>query len=169
MARTRPKRWLLALLAWATFILIATSIPNPQSPIPPTPGADKAAHVLLYLPLAWLAIRWRQALAAERPVAKQASLEGPGTGVGESRPDGDDRNSPSVASASSNERRMTATGSEILLVAAVLFLFAAADEFHQSFIPGRSCDPLDWAADASAILLGIPAALYRGRSPRPDR
>ncbi len=34
-------------------------------------------------------------------------------------------------------------------------VYGAIDELHQKFIPGRSCDILDWLADVIGILLGI--------------
>lgn len=37
-------------------------------------------------------------------------------------------------------------------------LYGASDEFHQYFVPGRSCDPADWAADTLGALAG--AFLY---------
>jgi VanZ family protein len=33
-------------------------------------------------------------------------------------------------------------------------LYAASDEIHQYFVPGRECDALDFAADAIGIALG---------------
>jgi len=39
-----------------------------------------------------------------------------------------------------------------LLIGAV---YAMIDEFHQLFIPGRSCDILDWSADVIGLLLGL--------------
>ncbi len=33
--------------------------------------------------------------------------------------------------------------------------YAALDELHQLFIPGRDCDLLDWMSDASGVLLGL--------------
>ena len=44
------------------------------------------------------------------------------------------------------------------LVAAGLALFAAVDEWHQLFIPGRSMELVDWIADSVGVLTGI--ALY---------
>lgn len=33
--------------------------------------------------------------------------------------------------------------------------YAALDEIHQLFIPGRDCDILDWLSDTSGVLLGL--------------
>jgi len=43
----------------------------------------------------------------------------------------------------------------IATAAAVSFLYALSDEYHQSFVPGRDSDPLDVLTDT----LGIAAAL----------
>ena len=44
-------------------------------------------------------------------------------------------------------------------------LYAASDEWHQSFVPGRSCDVFDWLADtagaALAVTLYVKWAWYR--------
>jgi VanZ family protein len=51
------------------------------------------------------------------------------------------------------------------LIAALCFLYGLADEWHQSFVPGRSCDVGDALADvAGAALAG--AALSRPRFTR---
>lgn len=42
-------------------------------------------------------------------------------------------------------------------------LFAASDEWHQSFVPGRSCDPKDWMADMTGTTLAV-VAWWRARS-----
>ena len=34
-------------------------------------------------------------------------------------------------------------------------LYAVSDEFHQSFVPGRSCELRDMAIDSSGVLLGV--------------
>jgi VanZ family protein len=33
--------------------------------------------------------------------------------------------------------------------------YAAIDELHQTFIPGRSCDILDWSADTIGVIIGV--------------
>lgn len=47
------------------------------------------------------------------------------------------------------------------LIAALVIgsLYGVTDEFHQLFVPSRSCDPVDWAVDTVASLCG--AALTR--------
>ena len=46
-------------------------------------------------------------------------------------------------------------------------LYGAIDEWHQSFVPGRDPDPVDWAADTAGALLG--AALVVGLPRRRSR
>ena len=33
--------------------------------------------------------------------------------------------------------------------------YGALDELHQLFIPGRSCDILDWTADTVGVIIGV--------------
>jgi VanZ family protein len=37
---------------------------------------------------------------------------------------------------------------------AITIAYGASDEFHQSFVPGRTADVLDWVADARGAVLG---------------
>lgn len=46
------------------------------------------------------------------------------------------------------------------LPALFLVLFAAADEFHQHWIPGRSVEFWDWGADAAGVLVGYALAIW---------
>lgn len=52
-------------------------------------------------------------------------------------------------------------GPRAALIAALAIgsLYGVTDEFHQLFVPERSCDPADWAVDTAAALIG--AALMR--------
>lgn len=52
-------------------------------------------------------------------------------------------------------------GPRAALIAALAIgsLYGVTDEFHQLFVPERSCDPADWAVDTVACLIG--AALTR--------
>ena len=43
-------------------------------------------------------------------------------------------------------------------------LYAFSDELHQLFVPGRSCDPLDFLADSMGIAVGIVIVLWAHRS-----
>lgn len=47
-----------------------------------------------------------------------------------------------------------------LLGLAVASLYGVSDEWHQSFVPGRSSDVMDWVADTSGAALAI--GLYLG-------
>ena len=42
-------------------------------------------------------------------------------------------------------------------------LFAGSDEWHQSFVPGRSCDIKDWIADMTGTTLAV-VAWWRARA-----
>ncbi len=42
-------------------------------------------------------------------------------------------------------------------------LFAASDEIHQAFVPGRNADVFDWCADALGILTAFTLAAKRKR------
>ncbi len=44
-----------------------------------------------------------------------------------------------------------------LAIVAGIALFAAADEWHQQFIPGRSMELLDWISDTAGAALGAAA------------
>ena len=48
-------------------------------------------------------------------------------------------------------------------VLAAVGAFAALDEGHQQWIPGRSGDPADWVADLAGATLGIAGFRARGR------
>lgn len=51
-------------------------------------------------------------------------------------------------------------GSAIWAISGILcFFYALSDEFHQAFVPGRSCEFSDLIADFAGILTGL-AVLY---------
>lgn len=60
------------------------------------------------------------------------------------------------------ERRRT-----VLIVAiALASAYGATDEFHQLFVEGRFCDPVDWITDTAGAALGaILAMMYRRAVP----
>lgn len=49
---------------------------------------------------------------------------------------------------------------EALLLALALTVFAAIDEWHQRFIPGRFPDVADWVADTVGVLIGVAGVSY---------
>lgn len=55
-----------------------------------------------------------------------------------------------------------------LLATLLASLYGISDEFHQIFVPQRSCDPADWAVDTIAALIGalICCALLKRHSKR---
>lgn len=55
-----------------------------------------------------------------------------------------------------NGSRVTAAA---VLALAAISLFGALDEWHQQFIPQRSMDLLDWAADTTGATIGTLLAL----------
>ncbi len=59
-------------------------------------------------------------------------------------------------------------GRVVVLAVLVAAAYGATDEWHQSYVPGRDADPLDWAADASGAILGAAGAVLalRGRTAR---
>lgn len=45
-------------------------------------------------------------------------------------------------------------GRACLLAIAIASCYGATDEFHQLFVPGRMCDPVDWVVDTCGASLG---------------
>jgi len=66
-------------------------------------------------------------------------------------------------------RGQVASGISVGAAATLGLLYAASDEWHQSFVPGRSADAADWIADAVGVVLGL-TLYHRGRRrwARPD-
>ncbi len=54
------------------------------------------------------------------------------------------------------------------LAAVLAAAYGATDEWHQAYVPGRTSDPADWAADAAGAIAGATAAVLalRGRTAR---
>ena len=51
----------------------------------------------------------------------------------------------------------------VLMVLLGIAVFAALDEWHQQFIPGRSMDVFDWLADISGAVIGTVVAVVAPR------
>ena len=49
------------------------------------------------------------------------------------------------------------------VAAAIAFVYALSDEFHQSFVDGRDADPLDVLVDACGIATAVLLSRARGR------
>jgi VanZ family protein len=45
-------------------------------------------------------------------------------------------------------------------------LYAASDELHQAYVPGRVGAPLDWALDTVGVVIGVALLLRRRARPR---
>lgn len=69
-----------------------------------------------------------------------------------------------VGRALRREGRRVELAATTLLWAGTLALFAAVDEWHQDFIPGRSSDRIDWLADVVASTAGLILATTSLRS-----
>jgi VanZ family protein len=71
-----------------------------------------------------------------------------------------------LAALAARALRVAGRGRRPALLAAVAAasLYGAADEWHQSFVPGRDPDPRDWAADTAGAILGAAAAVGLPRS-----
>ena len=46
-----------------------------------------------------------------------------------------------------------------LAAIAIASLYGVTDELHQSFVPGRMCDPADWLTDTLGATLGVGIAV----------
>ena len=69
--------------------------------------------------------------------------------------------------AANTVRQVTNKGKRVFLISLCWCSFyAATDEFHQYFIPGRSCMWQDWLLDTIGALIGIGGVLLFSRSRR---
>ncbi|MBD0319601.1 MAG: VanZ family protein [Gemmatimonadetes bacterium] len=63
-----------------------------------------------------------------------------------------------------------ATGVGALPLVIAGSLYGVSDEVHQSFVPGRSPDPLDWVADTLGVIAGVLAFFrFHRRRARAER
>jgi len=60
---------------------------------------------------------------------------------------------------SASRWKLSFTRIKLLIIALIIgSIYAAFDEFHQFFVPGRNCDLFDWVADAIGLAVGIAVA-----------
>lgn len=67
-------------------------------------------------------------------------------------------------------RRREPAWRSLVLAVALASLYGVTDEFHQSFVPGRMPDPVDWLVDTAGALTaatGVLLYLRRRAQPRP--
>lgn len=127
-----PGDWVLALENW-----LKALINMPQRP--PTPGwfpADKVVHVMLFLITALpvtLAIRARVRRHYQAPQPEQGQS----------------------VSAEKTRLRLDQVGTTAFIL---MLILGVLTEWIQSFIPGRSADPMDLVADLVGSVLGIALA-----------
>lgn len=61
----------------------------------------------------------------------------------------------------------TFSGHNPIILGIIAFIiavaYAASDEFHQSFVPGRNADALDWLADSLGATAGSLIILKKGK------
>lgn len=57
----------------------------------------------------------------------------------------------------------------VFISIALASLYAVTDEFHQSFVPGRLCDPADWLTDTLGATLGAAGVAARVAAKRVRR
>jgi VanZ family protein len=55
-------------------------------------------------------------------------------------------------------------GAGVWIPAMILLAFAAADEYHQHWIPGRSPEWWDWAADTAGVMIGYALGAVANRA-----
>ena len=60
-------------------------------------------------------------------------------------------------------RPVTRPGTSLAIAAAISFLYAISDEYHQSFVEGRAGSPVDVAIDSIGIVLAAALVRYDGR------
>lgn len=54
-------------------------------------------------------------------------------------------------------------GRALLLAAIITSAYGATDEFHQRYVPNRSCDVWDWTADTLGGTIAATACAYESR------
>lgn len=59
------------------------------------------------------------------------------------------------------QRRWSALArNAVVMTVVIAIVYGASDELHQSFVPGRTADFLDWIADSAGAAIGIALSLW---------
>lgn len=67
-----------------------------------------------------------------------------------------------------NQNQKMPKGAKVLICLILLLLFAASDEWHQHFVPGREVALKDWLMDALGVLAGSGLYIRRQNWFRPS-
>lgn len=129
----KPLRWLPALL-WATLIFVASSRSNPLPVSMPFVGVDKVVHTLIYGILSVLVFF---ALGPVQSLPPKRAMH-----------DGGAQQASLV---------WLRAGITVVLVT----IYGVSDEFHQSFVPGRTPDVFDVVADACGAIAAAGIMIFR--------
>ena len=111
-------------MIWAVAIMAVSSVPSPTIGPPLFPGCDKIAHFIEYFVLGAALGHWARAGTSAASVLPQGA------------------------------RASRTRVSQAVWVWAGWLGFAALDEIHQRFIPGREMSFWDFAADAAGLVAG---------------
>ena len=124
--------WLPALLGMGV-LFYTSSLPGDKVRLPPFPYSDNAVHFSAYAVLGML-------IAPRRPLRRRIS-EGASGAREKARPD-------AAEAAPEGSGRIDYVGR------AVGMFYGVGDEIHQLYVPDRSYDYADMAADAAGVLVG---------------
>ena len=133
------------MAAWAALIFLLSSESEPPDPagLSGRPGWSQAAHFGLYFVLGALLYR---AFWGARGNGQGAAGSGKWAGAGHGR-----------RAPGEGPGRMPLQACLLALAAGAVY--AATDELHQSFVPMRQADFLDWLVDVIGVLAGMLAVL----------
>ena len=121
-------------IAWGAALFGLSSIPGKDlTMVPNVPHLDKVAHLGLYTVFGFLVARALDGRDGER-----------GQTVAE----------PRIAPFAC-ERRGREAWAVALAAVATGVAYGASDEWHQGFVPGRSCSFWDWVSDCAGTVLGV--------------
>ena len=69
-----------------------------------------------------------------------------------------------------NQNKLVILNDKVLLFSVIFTsVYGASDEFHQYFVPNRSCDIYDWLADVSGGLIALCVILIYNKSKQKEK